>query len=204
MAEICASRGARRRLAGRCGSDRRPSADRRRALGLSICWPLPATRDCSGPLGTGLLYIRPGLESSLEPLQQGGTGTRSDEDRQPDVLPDKYESGNLNVPAILGLAAAVEHLAAQGSAAARRPGQALWTRLRRSGLAEIRGVRLFGPERPDESVALVSLTIEGYDPQEVAAALDASFRIQVRPGLHCARRWCIAPWEPSSAAGPCD
>ena len=35
-------------------------------------------------------------------------------------------------------------------------------------------------------MALVSLTIEGYDPQEVAAALDASFRIQVRAGLHCA------------------
>ena len=44
---------------------------------------------------------------------------------------------------------------------------------------------LFGPAG-DDCVALVSLTIEGYDPQEVAAVLDSSFRIQVRPGLHCA------------------
>ena len=35
-------------------------------------------------------------------------------------------------------------------------------------------------------MALVSLTVEGYDPQEVAAVLDSAFRIQVRPGLHCA------------------
>ena len=54
------------------------------------------------------------------------------------------------------------------------------------GLAEIPGVRLFGPRTVAESVALVSLTVEGYDPQEVAAVLDSAFRIQVRPGLHCA------------------
>lgn len=36
------------------------------------------------------------------------------------------------------------------------------------------------------ALGLVSLTIEGYDPHEAAAALDEAFRVQVRPGLHCA------------------
>jgi cysteine desulfurase / selenocysteine lyase len=138
-----------------------------------------------GPLGTGLLYIRPGLEPMLRPIQHGGTGTRSDLDRQPTTMPDKYESGNLNVPAILGLAAAAIHLAGRPLDAWQQRAKTHLTRLR-DGLAELRGVRLFGPRSAADSVALVSLTIEGYDPQEVAAVLDASFRIQVRPGLHCA------------------
>ncbi len=138
-----------------------------------------------GPLGTGLLYITPGLEDQIDAIEQGGTGTRSDEDRQPNTLPDKYESGNLNVPAILGLGAAVEYLATRGLESWHARSTQHLERLR-AGLAQLPGVRLFGPEAPHESVALVSLTIEGYDPQEVAAVLDASFRIQVRPGLHCA------------------
>jgi cysteine desulfurase family protein len=138
-----------------------------------------------GPLGTGLLYICPGLENFIDAIEQGGTGTRSDEDRQPTTVPDKYESGNPNVPAILGLGAAVEYLAGRGVAAWHQQAEAHLERLR-GGLAEMPGVRLFGPPAAADSVALVSLTIEGYDPQEVAAVLDSTFRIQVRPGLHCA------------------
>src|SRR4051794_6478479 len=57
----------------------------------------PGHKGLLGPLGTGVLYIAPSVEQQLLPLRQGGTGTKSDEDRQPDSLPDRYESGNLNV-----------------------------------------------------------------------------------------------------------
>ncbi len=103
----------------------------------------------------------------------------------PPTLPDKYESGNLNVPAILGLGAAVEFLNTQGVPAWREHLVGLAGRLR-AGLAAIAGVSLFGPADPAAAAALVSLSLEGYDPQDVAAVLDASFGIQVRPGLHCA------------------
>ena len=59
-----------------------------------------------GPLGVGVLYVAPGIEQQLEPVRQGGTGTQSQADRQPETLPDRYESGNHNVPAIVGLAPA--------------------------------------------------------------------------------------------------
>ena len=97
-----------------------------------------------GPLGTGLLYICPGLDHLIDAIEQGGTGTRSDEDRQPTTLPDKFESGNLNVPAILGLKAAVEYLAVRGLPAWRKQSRTHLERLR-GGLAEIPGVRLIGP-----------------------------------------------------------
>ena len=138
-----------------------------------------------GPLGTGLLYICPGLEQLIDAIEQGGTGTRSDEDRQPTTLPDKYESGNLNVPAILGLGAAVEYLAGRGLPAWHQQSRdAPRAAPRRIG-GDSRRAAVW-PGTAADSVALVSLTVEGYDPQEVAAVLDSAFRIQVRPGLHCA------------------
>ncbi len=138
-----------------------------------------------GPLGTGLLYIRPGLEGEIASLRQGGTGTRSHEDRQPESLPDKYESGNPNVPGILGLGAGVEYLLGQGIAAVERRirerGQQLL-----AGLRKIPAISVIGSPEIAPALGLVSLTIEGYDPHEAAAALDEAFRVQVRPGLHCA------------------
>jgi cysteine desulfurase/selenocysteine lyase len=147
----------------------------------------PGHKGLLGPLGTGLLYIAPGLEAQLQSLRQGGTGTRSEEDRQPESLPDKYEAGNLNVPGLVGLAAALRHLEARGLVAVEAHERALTERLL-AGLGEIAGVRLHGPPDSAHRVGVVSITIDGYDPQEVAATLDASFRVQVRSGLHCAPR----------------
>ena len=70
----------------------------------------PGHKGLLGPLGTGVLYIRHGVERELKPLRCGGTGTQSDEDRQPDELPDKYEPGNHNLAGLAGLAAATDFL----------------------------------------------------------------------------------------------
>src|SRR5262249_16750977 len=67
----------------------------------------PRHKGLFGTLGTGILYVRQGVEKELRSLRQGGTGTQSDEDRQPDSLPHKFEAGNLNVPGIVGLRAAL-------------------------------------------------------------------------------------------------
>jgi cysteine desulfurase / selenocysteine lyase len=145
----------------------------------------PGHKGLLGPLGTGVLYIRPGLEASLRSFRQGGTGTRSEEDRQPESLPDKYEAGNLNVAGLAGLAAAIEFLETRGISAIRRHELKLLERFL-AGLKQIQGVTVSGPKKIDDRVGVVSLRVEGYDPQEVAAVLDATYGIQVRPGLHCA------------------
>src|SRR6185312_814214 len=44
----------------------------------------PGHKGLLGPLGTGVLFIRSGVEHEVQPLRYGGTGTQSDEDRQPD------------------------------------------------------------------------------------------------------------------------
>ena len=145
----------------------------------------PGHKGLLGPLGTGVLAIRPGCAGELESLRQGGTGTESHDIRQPDALPSKFEAGNLNVPGILGLAAGVDYLADRGPDATCRHGQELIERLL-DGLAGIQRVRVLGPPTAVARVPLVSVVVEGYDPQEVALGLDAAYRIQVRSGLHCA------------------
>ena len=74
----------------------------------------PGHKGLFGPLGTGVLYLRPGIETRLTSLRQGGTGTRSEDDVQPESLPDKYESGNHNAPGLVGLEAAVSWLTERG------------------------------------------------------------------------------------------
>lgn len=145
----------------------------------------PGHKGLLGPLGTGFIYLRPGVESRLSSFRQGGTGTRSEDDAQPDSLPDKYESGNHNAPGLIGLEAALSWLLERGVDSIHEHAQGLVGQLL-EGLTAIPRIQLFGPNRHEGRVAVVSLGIEGSAPQEIAAILDDSFGIETRAGLHCA------------------
>jgi cysteine desulfurase family protein len=147
----------------------------------------PGHKGLLGPLGTGVLYIRPGIERVLRTLRCGGTGTQSEEDRQPDALPEKYEPGNHNLPGLAGLNAATEFLSEFTVEAIHAHHSQLASRLL-AGLSEIEGVTIYGPPTTAGRSSVVSMTVEGYDPQELAAILESTHRIQCRAGLHCAPR----------------
>lgn len=140
-----------------------------------------------GPAATGFLYIRPGVEQHLRPIRQGGTGVESQLDRQPDELPTRYESGSLNGPGVAGLAAAAKFLCEQTVESVARHEAQLVARLWQE-LSAMRAIRLYGPPPGTDRGPVVSFSCEGYDPQEFAAALDASAGVQSRAGLHCAPR----------------
>ncbi len=145
----------------------------------------PAHKGLLGPLGTGVLYVRAGCEAELNSFRQGGTGTRSQEDCQPESMPDKFESGNLNLPGLAGLAAAVEFLEREPISLIAARETALTDRLLR-GMEAIDGLKIFGPRQSNCRTGVVSVNIPAYDPQEAAMLLDSSFAVQVRGGLHCA------------------
>ncbi len=146
----------------------------------------PGHKGLLGPLGTGLLYLRPDVEEHVTSLRQGGTGSVSEDDRQPDRLPDKYESGNHNAPGLFGLEAALGWLEQSSFAAAHQHELVLRQRLIES-LRDVGSVRLLAADVPDEFVVgVLSFVVDGFDPQEVAAILDQDFQIQTRAGLHCA------------------
>ncbi len=147
----------------------------------------PGHKGLLGPLGTGVLYIRPGVERELQPLRCGGTGTQSEEDRQPDELPEKYEPGNHNLPGLAGLAAAVKFLHDKSIEAIHAHYTQLTKRLL-DRLSTISGVTMHGPPATANRTSVVSISVEGYDPQELAAVLESTHGIQCRAGLHCAPR----------------
>jgi selenocysteine lyase/cysteine desulfurase len=67
----------------------------------------------------------------------------------------------------------------------RRAEMARWVSLR-DGLRSVDGLTFHGPEDPADSVATISLNVDGRSPSEVAHRLDRDHDIQVRGGLHCA------------------
>lgn len=147
----------------------------------------PGHKGLLGPLGTGFLYVASGIEKHLLPLRQGGTGTRSDEDIQPDSLPDRYESGNLNAAGIAGLEAGLSHVLGEVvKEVAQRTSSLVEPLL--AGLLEIPGLRLYGPPSAANRVGVISLNLPGFEPQELASLLDAQWSIQTRAGIHCAPR----------------
>ncbi|MEW4529864.1 MAG: aminotransferase class V-fold PLP-dependent enzyme [Maioricimonas sp. JB045] len=150
----------------------------------------PGHKGLLGPLGTGLLYVRPGVERRLWPTRQGGTGSRSEDDRQPETLPDRYESGNHNAPGLVGLEQSLAWLEAQEPGRLRAHEVELTERLL-SGLSVIENVRTYGPPA-GERVGVVSFNLEGMEPQVVTGLLDESFGIETRAGLHCAPQMHVA------------
>ncbi len=145
----------------------------------------PGHKGLLGPLGTGLLYVRPGLEERLIPLRQGGTGTQSEQPTQPTTMPDRYEAGNHNAPGLVGLEAALAWIEQQTVETLQTHEHELTAKLL-EGLHGLSGVSVYGPPAKGQRVGVVSFNVEGLPPQEVATILDHNFCIEVRSGFHCA------------------
>jgi cysteine desulfurase family protein len=139
-----------------------------------------------GPQGTGGLVIGERVpEKKMTPLKQGGTGSRSEFEEQPEFLPDRFESGTPNGLGIAGLLAGVQFVLKQGVDKIRSHEMELMEELIR-GLRGIPRVRLYGPENKEHRIATVSFNITGLSPSDGAFRLEKEFGILCRPGLHCA------------------
>jgi cysteine desulfurase family protein len=138
-----------------------------------------------GPPGTGGLAVS--SKWNLDSFIEGGTGSNSDQEEQPQQWPDKFESGTLNYWGLAGLRASVEFLLKTSVQAVRRKEEALSAQFLKE-VEKIQGLKLYGlPSGAEkERVAVVSLNIEGKDPSEVGYALDENYGIMTRVGLHCA------------------
>jgi cysteine desulfurase/selenocysteine lyase len=134
------------------------------------------------PAGLGLLFLGP--RAHPEPLVYGGTGSRSESEEQPNFLPDKYESGTRNLPAIAGLLAAVRYMLKEGvtelSARRRHASESL-----RDAVSPIPGIVIYGPSGPEERLPFFSVSHKRIALDELALGLDTR-GIACRKGLHCA------------------
>lgn len=140
-----------------------------------------------GPMGIGGLVMRRALLESMSPYQFGGDMIEWVEDRTStwNVLPHKFEAGTPNVEGAVALAAACDYLDALGMDAVRAHEVAL-TAEAMAALGALPGVTLHGGSDPEARSGVVSFSIDGVHPHDVATALDVS-GIAVRAGHHCAQ-----------------
>jgi cysteine desulfurase family protein len=136
-----------------------------------------------GPTGIGGLVVRPELE--IQTTRFGGTGVDSKSPVHTQSLPHRLEAGTLNLMGVIGLSAGLDFLAEQGIEALRNREMELLGRLR-EGLSTVDRIQLYGAGDLIDHLGLITANVEGIDPSDVGAILDADFGIAVRVGLHCA------------------
>lgn len=154
------------------------------ALRLSaLC--VPGHKGLLGPSGIGALLLAPDFAKALCPIISGGTGSASDSERQPEYMPDRFESGTPNIPGIYGLSAALDFLLQYDVASIAAHDRTLCTQLL-SGLREMKRIRVVGPPTTTNRVGVVSVDFLGIDNAEAADRLEREFGILTRCGLHCA------------------
>lgn len=141
---------------------------------------MPGHKGLLGPQGTGALIL--GEQMNPEPLICGGTGSASESFHQPDLLPDRYESGTANLPGIAGLLAGVRFARKYRSQICEYE-EELAQRLRRQ-LKTLPQLRLLG-HLDAPKVGIVSFVPRDFDVSDLCDALNLS-GIAVRGGLHCA------------------
>lgn len=137
-----------------------------------------------GPQGVGGFLISEELDREMEPLLAGGTGSQSDSLEMPDQLPDKYESGTMNLPGIIGLHAALSYLEKTGIDVLRKKKMEL-TGYFLEQAAQLEGIRIVGRPDTEKRVAVVSLDFQTVDNAVAAFELERRAGIMTRVGLHC-------------------
>ena len=138
-----------------------------------------------GPQGIGGFIIKKDFAKEITPLIAGGTGSLSHKFEQPGILPDKFEPGTMNIPAILGLKKAIEYINSVGIKEIRKKEIAL-TSAFISKVQGIDGVNIIGKKDSVNRIAVVSLDFPKNDNALIAAKLDENYGIMTRCGLHCA------------------
>jgi len=144
----------------------------------------PGHKGLLGPLGTGGLIMKPGIERILEPLRCGGTGSESEFPVQPNSLPDKYEPGSHNMIGIAGLHAGVQWILEQGVSNLFEHEQCLCSQFIKE-LQQNNNARIIGPQTTEHRCGVFSLSFD-EEPHGIAHLLEEVGGVQSRAGLHCA------------------
>lgn len=150
----------------------------------------PGHKGLLGPQGTGGLCIRPGVEHRLSTVREGGTGSVSEQETHPEMMPEKYEAGSHNAAGIAGLGEGVAWLLHRGIDAVREHELRLMRRMFAGiGSGDLPGLRLLGPGAAhgfEHRLGVFSFVHDTLEPSEIAAILEAEYGVLTRAGLHCA------------------
>ena len=145
---------------------------------------LASHKSLYGPMGIGVLIIN--CDTVPDSLIEGGTGSNSFDTRQPEILPDKFESGTNNFSGIIGLNAGIKFVKSKGLMNIYRKEMSLMTYLYKR-LKNKNKIILYTEEpNIDFYVPLLSFNVKDYESEKTAEILNSRYGIATRSGLHCA------------------
>ena len=138
-----------------------------------------------GPTGIGVLWGRQELLQAMQPFNLGGGMIRkvSLEETTWNDLPHKFEAGTPPFVQAVGLGAAIDYLNGIGVENVERH-EAELAEYALGRLAELEGVRIFGPREIERRAGIVSFDVASIHPHDVAQILGTQ-GVAVRAGHHC-------------------
>lgn len=138
-----------------------------------------------GPQGIGGFIIGDKMLSETNTFIEGGTGSLSDTEVQPDFMPDKFEAGTLNIPGIYGLNASLKYILDYGIKNIR-DNELRLLKYFIDGLEGINGIKLIGRKDTVNRTGVLSLDFLYDDNGIISHELSSKYGIMNRSGLHCA------------------
>mgnify|MGYP003731419115 CR=1 FL=1 len=138
-----------------------------------------------GPQGIGGFIVNDRMNSQMTSFIEGGTGSLSDTEMQPDYMPDKFEAGTLNIPGIYGLNSALKYILNHGVSNIREKEIFLMSRFL-EGLNNINSIKLLGRDTSKDRTGIFSIDFINKDNGLVSYELCKEYGIMTRSGMHCA------------------
>ena len=140
-----------------------------------------------GPMGIGVLYGKKELLEEMPPFLRGGEMIEyvTREGATWAELPHKFEAGTVNASGAVGLASALEYVHQIGFDEIVRHDNRL-TSVLMEEMNRIPHVSVVGSENPEKHCGIVTFTIDGVHPHDIASVLDSE-KIAIRAGHHCAQ-----------------
>ena len=141
----------------------------------------------TGPTGCGVLYGKKSILENMPPFLRGGEMIEyvTQEEATWAPPPAKFEAGTVNAGGAIGLEAAVKYIESVGYDHITKHDNVLASHLVDS-MKEIPHVRVFGNPDGNRHCGIVTFTIDGVHPHDIATVLDTE-RIAIRAGHHCAQ-----------------
>ncbi|HDP80871.1 MAG TPA: aminotransferase class V-fold PLP-dependent enzyme [Spirochaetes bacterium] len=134
-----------------------------------------------GPSGFGMALMAKGFD--VEPVITGGSGIRSDLERQPDDYPWKLEAGTPHYEAVEKTGDCLDYFLSHPPGP-RFEKLAVMAGALSDELASIKGVTVTGRSGA-KKLPVVNILIDGFDPDEIGYILYHIHGVITRPGLHC-------------------
>ncbi|MBQ1949092.1 MAG: SufS family cysteine desulfurase [Treponema sp.] len=140
-----------------------------------------------GPMGIGVLYGKKELLEKMRPFLRGGEMIEyvTRESATWAELPHKFEAGTVNASGAVGLAAAIDYLNEIGLENIQAHDNELAIRLIEQ-MKNVPHVHIVGNSDPEKHCGIVTFTIDGVHPHDIASLLDTE-KIAIRAGHHCAQ-----------------